>query len=279
MVAAGHILILGGTTEGAAIRDSWPSDGPRLTYSRAGRVAAPATATPAPGAPEPDARGADITTRIGGYSQFGGLAVWIRDNHVTALIDATHPYAERISAAAAAACHATGIPGLRVSRPPWIDRGSSWHRAGDHAAAARLAADLGGNVLLTVGRQSVEAYTAIPAPTRVWHRVIEPTEASLPDRHRWLTSRGPFSLQSERELFARYGIGVLVTKNSGGEAVAAKLVAAAESGAAVVMIDRPAPAAYPLSEVTGLPEVMAWLHRMSTTTLSAKPFSDVASST
>ena len=61
----------------------------------------------------------------------------------------------------------------------------------------------------------------------------------LPGHARLILGRPPYLLASERALFAREGITALVTKNSGGEATAAKLVAAREAGAAVIMIERP----------------------------------------
>jgi precorrin-6A/cobalt-precorrin-6A reductase len=54
-----------------------------------------------------------------------------------------------------------------------------------------------------------------------------------------ILSRPPYTLDDERALFKREGITHLVTKNSGGEQTAAKLLAAREAGAEVIMVARP----------------------------------------
>ncbi len=60
-----------------------------------------------------------------------------------AVVDATHPFAERISGAAAAACARIGRPYLRVERPAGELPGEVV-RAADAAEAARIAAELAG---------------------------------------------------------------------------------------------------------------------------------------
>src|SRR5262249_40006701 len=54
-----------------------------------------------------------------------------------------------------------------------------------------------------------------------------------------LLERGPFALADERALLHTYAIGAIVSKNSGGEATYAKMVAARELGVPVVMVQRP----------------------------------------
>jgi precorrin-6A/cobalt-precorrin-6A reductase len=74
-----------------------------------------------------------------------------------------------------------------------------------------------------------------------------------------LLARGPFSLQSERSLLQEYKIGAIVSKNSGGDATYAKIIAARELGIIVVMIQRP-----PVPEgekVADVKSVLAWLEK------------------
>lgn len=76
-----------------------------------------------------------------------------------------------------------------------------------------------------------------------------------------LLDRGPFTLEGERELLREHRIDVLVTKDSGAAATAAKLTAAREAGVPVVVVRRP-----PLPE--GVPvaadpdEAVNWVRRL-----------------
>ena len=100
MAESEKILILGGTKEAAELAAELTADGHDVTTSLAGRTAEP----------EPVAG----KVRIGGFSGNGktgveGLADWLAENGFTRLIDATHPFAKRISANAEAAARLTGI--------------------------------------------------------------------------------------------------------------------------------------------------------------------------
>ena len=59
--------------------------------------------------------------RIGGFGGVDGLADFLRTNQVSAMVDATHPFAARIGASAAAAAALTGVPLVRLERPGWAD--------------------------------------------------------------------------------------------------------------------------------------------------------------
>jgi precorrin-6A/cobalt-precorrin-6A reductase len=73
-----------------------------------------------------------------------------------------------------------------------------------------------------------------------------------------LLSRGPYPIESERQIFAAHDIDVLVTKDSGGAYTRAKLNVAAERGSAVVMVRRSA-AAPDIPTVTDADAAAAWL--------------------
>jgi precorrin-6A/cobalt-precorrin-6A reductase len=72
-----------------------------------------------------------------------------------------------------------------------------------------------------------------------------------------ILDRGPFDLDAERSLLVDHQIDLVVSKNSGGAATAAKLAAARELGIAVVMVDRPGPAGLPTVATTAA--ALAWL--------------------
>ncbi|BBG01495.1 MULTISPECIES: cobalt-precorrin-6A reductase [Pseudonocardia] len=223
------VLVLGGTTEGrAAAAELAARDGVRVISSLAGAVRSP--------------RLPDGEVRIGGFGGADGLARYLRAERVSAVLDATHPFAATMTANAAAACATTGTPLVVLRRPGWTaGPGDRWHRVGSVAAAAAALPALlpgpSGRVLLTTGRGGLAEFAALDAA--FWIRSVDPPGPPLPRRHTLLLDRGPFTLDSERELLAGVRPDVLVTKDSGGDATAAKLVAARERGITVVVVDRP----------------------------------------
>jgi precorrin-6A/cobalt-precorrin-6A reductase len=225
--AAGPVLILGGTAEGRILATELAAAGVAVVSSLAGRVSAPRLP---PG-----------EVRVGGFGGAAGLADYLAAQQISAVVDATHPFAARITANAATACAGTGTPLLVLRRPPWIATdGDRWTTVPDLPAAATTLADHGPEaaVLLTVGRQGVDAFST--APQRFWLRAVDPPQARLPARTEVVLDRGPFTVDGELALLKRFSIDVLVTKNSGGPMTVAKLVAARALGLPVIVVDRPA---------------------------------------
>lgn len=221
------MLILGGTTEASAIAAALAGNKRvRPVLSLAGRTRAPVLPP--------------VPARRGGFGGVDGLAAYLRAQGVAALIDATHPFAARISRNARAAAQIAGVPMVAVSRPPWIaGPGDRWTEAADMPAAAQALGAAPRRVFLTVGQQELAPFRLAP-----WHhyliRSIEPPDpALLPLAARCIAARGPFREDAERALLEREGIEVIVTKNSGGTATAPKLAAAQALGIPVVMVARP----------------------------------------
>ncbi|WP_031012738.1 cobalt-precorrin-6A reductase [Streptomyces sp. NRRL F-5727] len=236
-----HVLILGGTTEARALAGLL-HPGTRVTSSLAGRVAAP--------------RLPAGEVRIGGFGGPDGLAAWVREHAVDAVIDATHPFAERISFNAARAAATAHVPLLALRRPGWVPgEGDDWRDVGSLEEAA-LALDGFGRVFLTTGRMGLAAFADRPEWFLV--RSVDAPEAPMPARIEVLLDRGPFTLDGERELIARHRIDVLVTKDSGAAATAPKLAAAREAGIPVVVVRRPpVPEGVPAAATPE--EAAAWL--------------------
>ncbi|KOX23798.1 cobalt-precorrin-6X reductase [Streptomyces sp. NRRL F-6491] len=196
----------------------------RVTSSLAGRVARPRL-------PEGE-------VRIGGFGGAEGLAAWIGEHAVDAVIDATHPFAERISFHAARAAATAHVPLLALRRPGWVpEEGDDWRDVGSLAEAAAALDGLGDRVFLTTGRMGLAAFADRPEWFLV--RSVDAPEAPVPARAEILLDRGPFTLEGERDLLRRHRIDVLVTKDSGGAATAPKLTAAREAGIPVVVVRRP----------------------------------------
>ncbi|MGW3385937.1 cobalt-precorrin-6A reductase [Streptomyces cinereoruber] len=218
-----HVLILGGTTEARALAGLLHPR-VRVTSSLAGRVARPRL-------PEGE-------VRIGGFGGADGLAAWLGEHTVDAVIDATHPFAERISFNAARAAATAHVPLLALRRPGWVPgEGDDWRDVGSLAEAATALDGLGDRVFLTTGRMGLAAFADRPEWFLV--RSVDAPEAPVPARTEVLLDRGPFTLDGERELLRRHRIDVLVTKDSGGTATAPKLTAAREAGIPVVVVRRP----------------------------------------
>lgn len=176
--------------------------------------------------------------RIGGFGGADGLAEYVRTRQVSAVVDATHPFAERITGTAAQVCADVGVPRLVLRRPGYTQQaGDAWVWVDDVAAAAREAARLAGRVLVTTGRQGLAAY--VPYPETFWVvRCVELPEV-MPPQGELVLSRGPYGTAAEAELLAVHRIGAVTSKDSGGEMTVGKLVAARAVGVPVVMVRRP----------------------------------------
>ncbi|MDR3080552.1 MAG: cobalt-precorrin-6A reductase [Streptomyces sp.] len=241
-----HVLILGGTAEARELAALLTSrTDARVTTSLAGRVSRP-------GMPAGD-------VRVGGFGGAEGLAAWLREHRVDAVVDATHPFAVGITANAARAAAITGLPAVVLRRPGW-SAGSEdrWHEAASLAEAAELLPPLGRRVFLTTGRLGIAAFAHL-ADLHFVVRSVEPPEPPMPPDTEVLLARGPFTVSGETALLCEHHINVLVTKDSGGAATAAKLTAARDLGLPVVVVRRP-----PLPEgVTTVPDVAGVLARLA----------------
>ena len=227
------ILILGGTGEARELAARVPA-----ISSLAGRVSSPRLPVG--------------EVRVGGFGGASGLAQWLRDNDIHAVVDATHPFARQITANAFEACGRAGVPLLILRRPGFTPR-DGWSWVDSVAEAARRLP--GGRVFLTTGRQDLAAFAECPQ----WFlaRMVEPPEPPMPQRIEVLLSRGPFTVDGELELMRSREIDVLVTKDSGGAMTSAKLEAAEQLGIPVVIVRRPP---LPAAEVVAtVDEALTWL--------------------
>jgi precorrin-6A/cobalt-precorrin-6A reductase len=221
-----RILVLGGTTEASAlVRLLAERAAYEAILSLAGRTSAP--------------KAAPVPTRIGGFGGADGLARWLRDNGIAAVLDATHPFAAVISRNAAEACRAAGVPLLALRRPPWRPvAGDRWTEVATMPEAAQALGPDRRCVFLTVGRLGLGAFAAAPQHRYVV-RTIEPIGDALPVPNLVvIRDRGPFDAERERALMEREGIEVIVTKNSGGEATSGKIAAARALELPVIMVAR-----------------------------------------
>lgn len=223
MQDACEVLVLGGTAEARRLAAALEVEpGVHVVSSLAGRVREPVRP---PG-----------EVRIGGFGGPEALAAWLRERGVDLVVDATHPFAARMSAHAGTASAAAGVPLLVLRRPGWVPGpGDDWTVVDSLTAAAQELPTLGERVFLTTGRGGLAAFAA----SDLWFlvRSVDPPEPPAPRRMRTVLGRGPFTVDGERDLLRAHAIDVLVTKDSGGPA--AKLAAARAEGVPVLVVARP----------------------------------------
>ncbi len=240
-----RLLILGGTADAVALaRQAADQVGLEVTYSLAGVTANPNL---------PDCR-----IRRGGFEGADGFAAYLVAEGIDRVLDATHPFAGQIAANAAHACGRAGVARLKYLRPAWpAEPGDDWRNVADIAAAAEALGQFAHRAFLTLGARDLGAFAGL---TEIWFlvRLIEPPGGDIPlAQYEIRQGRGPFGLADEKALMEEHGIDALVSRNSGGTAIAAKLGAARELGIPVVMIQRPTP---PPGEIaTTTDEVLDWI--------------------
>ncbi len=149
--------------------------------------------------------------RVGGFGGVEGLARYLRENGIDAVIDATHPFAAQMSANAVAACREAGVALAVLTRPPWrASAGDRWREVGDAREAAQALGEAPRRVLLTVGRLSAGAFRAAPQHHYVLRSIDAPED--LPPSVEVVLARPPFSLADERELMTSRRIEIVVTQ-------------------------------------------------------------------
>ncbi|MDX2255279.1 MAG: cobalt-precorrin-6A reductase, partial [Pseudanabaenaceae cyanobacterium bins.39] len=197
----------------------------------------------------------------GGFGGATGLASYLQENGIDFLIDATHPCAGQITENGAIAARLAQIPHVLLVRPQWEKvEGDQWIEVATVEAAAEAIPASIKRVFITSGRQQLEPFlrrSLIYSDTWYLIRSIDPPDLQLP-HSQVLLDRGPFDLAQERQLLRDYRIEAIVSKNSGGTATYAKIIAARELGIPIIMVQRPAlPDA--VAQLTSIDQAIAWL--------------------
>ncbi|HEY9896641.1 MAG TPA: cobalt-precorrin-6A reductase [Candidatus Sericytochromatia bacterium] len=242
-----RVLILGGTGDAAALAAQLSVlPGVAITTALAGRTQQPSAL---PGA-----------VRVGGFGGSDGLLAYLKEQRIGILIDATHPFAAQMSWNAAIAASEARLPHLMLVRPAWEKVvGDRWIEVETVEAAAQAIPTNARRIFLTIGRQQLAPFALLTH----WFlmRSIDPpgTDMALPNGE-LLLDRGPFTLENEIALLKQHRIEAIVSKNSGGAATYAKIMAARELKLPIVMVQRPAmPSGDRVSDVAGAVE---WVKRM-----------------
>lgn len=245
-----RLLLLGGTIEARELAQNLHKcQGLEIFYSLAGRTHKAVRV------------GGNV--RRGGFGGVTGLERFLQENSIDLLLDATHPHATKISRNAAAAAQNCNIPRAQLHREPWVAQaGDEWQQFG---SLEEIATSLppSARVFVSIGSRGLEAFI-----TRqdVFFLVRSIEASSFSDgltfkQHfpsgELLLERGPFELKNERALLQKWKIELLVSKNSGGNAMRAKIDAARELGIPVRMLASPPPV--PGTRVKNVNEAFDWV--------------------
>ena len=249
-----RVLILGGTAEARELAAQLAARADlAVTLSLAGRTRSPA--------PQP------VPVRIGGFGGVQGLADYLSNERIAALIDATHPYAATISDNAARAAQRSHTPHLALRRAPWVcGDGDRWIEAGDVADAAASIGSAPRRIFVALGRKELAPLVRTPQHHYLI-RSVDPVDPPLAVPHAaYIIGRGPFLECDERTLLEQHRIEIIIAKNSGGQASYGKITAARALGLPVIMLRRPVLPLVPAVE--SVKDALDWLDHARTASMA-----------
>jgi precorrin-6A/cobalt-precorrin-6A reductase len=222
-----RLLILGGTGDAIELAHQATNiPGLDVITSLAGRTSTPKKLLGA--------------VRSGGFGGEAGLVEYLQAAQVDLLIDATHPFAAQISWHAAGAGRTVGIPWLMLIRPGWERLPQdNWIEVESIAAAVTAIPASAERIFLTIGRQQIAPFASLTDRWCLMRSIDPPDSGILLPPGELLFDRGPFSLEQELKLLQDYRIDTIISKNSGGDATYAKIIASRKLGLPVVMVQRP----------------------------------------
>ncbi|WP_291423206.1 precorrin-3B C(17)-methyltransferase [Deinococcus sp.] len=176
-----------------------------------------------------------------------------------AVVDATHPYAQAITAQLRDLSTELGLPYLRYERPGSLPDDLSGLELVDDMQAAAQAAPRYGRVFLATGSKDLGTFLREAPSAEVFVRltpqpkVIEQAlELGIKPDH-LCAAVGPFSREFNVAQWRAWNIGAVVTKDSGeAGGLGAKIGAARELGIPLIVIRRPAPLPGALSEFSAV---------------------------
>ncbi len=244
-----RVLILGGTGEAfvlAQILDK--AGGFAIISSLAGRTRTP---TIPPG-----------LLRSGGFGGVTGLLKYLRDEAIEAVVDATHPYAARISNSAAKACKTLNLPHVQLVRPAWQKQAEDhWISVASVVDATESLRESGfERIFLTIGRQELKPFATMKDRWFLLRVIDEPKTPLGLENCEIVLGRGPFDTDAEAKLMKQHRVDAIVTKNSGGTATYGKIEAARRLKLPVVVVQRPA--AEETDSVATPDEAAKWLKQL-----------------
>ncbi|WP_291431177.1 precorrin-3B C(17)-methyltransferase [Deinococcus sp.] len=240
---AGRVWVFAGTSDGSALAQAIAGDGLQVTLSVA------------------TALGASVAPQRPGVQLYSGPAgVQARRlalRGARAVVDATHPYAQIITAQLRELCEELGVPYLRLERPASLESDPAQQDGvsvvDDLSMAATQAAARGGPVFLATGSRDLDAFwTAFLAAgglgEQVFVRLTPQPDVLARALALGVPARnvsaliGPFSREFNEAQWRAQGIRTVITRDSGDEGgFDAKRLAARALDAALIVLRRPDP--------------------------------------
>jgi len=221
------LLILGGTADARHFTKAVHQQQPalELVYSVAGLVRQPQV---------------PATVVSGGFSQFGGLTNYCKEQQIDAIANLTHPFSITMGQHGQQTCDQLGLDYWRFLRPQWQQQTTDdWRLFSDTKALFSGLSEYQ-RVLLTLGQVSADELMLLGSNQQIWLRTAVEPQHVLPANVTWIKAIGPFNEASELALLKQHRIQAIASKNSGGESTAAKLSAARSLNIPVLMLQRPA---------------------------------------
>ena len=240
-----RLLLLAGTAEARQIGNA---------LSRDRRVSVTAS-LPRPTPTNP----VNLPMRIGGWGGDAAFADWLRQERIDAVLDATHPFASKISHRTAKACADQDVDYLLFLRPTWTPGpNDDWVFLNAEAEAADYLPERASVDLMT-GQRRLNAVHALD-PRPVYVRIQSRPMAAFPFRHgRYDLCVGPTSVNAEITRLHDLDVSWVVARNSGGAHGMPVLEAARQLGLTVGMIRRPPAPEAP--RVQSISEALSWVRR------------------
>ncbi|PJI91651.1 precorrin-6A/cobalt-precorrin-6A reductase [Yoonia maricola] len=238
------LLVLGGTGEARQIAERLQGQDAVISLAGATR--------------NPDEQ--PLPTRIGGFGGEAGFLDYLQKAGITAVLDATHPYAQRITTRTAQLCSAQRVPYVQFLRAPWTpEPRDRWVEISSETEAVDYIPH-GSVVFLGTGRQTLERFANLEGREVICRQIDPPVDPFPFPGGQYLIGRPPFSVEDEIALFQDLAVDFLVVKNAGGTSSRTKVTAAGLLGLPVLMIARPPQGDWPVvNTITG---ALAWVHAL-----------------
>lgn len=192
----------------------------------------------------------------------------IIERRISSVVDATHPFAIKISRLAMDVCKKTKTPYLRLERGTAADLDSCRHvcRVGTVEEAAKLACETPGGILSAIGVKKLPELAAHLGIRKkdLFARVL-PVADSLVICNQLgirpshiIGMRGPFSAEFDGLLIREFGITTMIAKESGNRGgLAAKITGCEKTGCKLLLVNRPV-MQYPYQVSTPI-KCLAWI--------------------